>query len=102
MRIRYDPSDNKVHINEIPIPKPGPNQLLVKIACASLCHSDVMMFESNDQGLILGSGPVTMGHEGSGNVVELGEGAKGFKVGDPVGFLPAIDCCFECFPCKHT
>jgi propanol-preferring alcohol dehydrogenase len=61
-----------------------------------------MMFEPNDQGIILGQGPVTLGHEGSGTVIELGAGAEGFKVGDEVGFLPAIDCCFECFPCKNT
>jgi propanol-preferring alcohol dehydrogenase len=90
-------------LNEIPIPTPGPKQLLVKIKCASLCHSDVMLFESNDQGLILGEDPcVTLGHEASGTVVELGEGAEGFKVGDDVGFLPAMDCCFECKPCKET
>jgi propanol-preferring alcohol dehydrogenase len=59
-----------------------------------------MLFEKNEQGLITGENPVTMGHEGSGVVVGLGEGAEGFKVGDAVGFLPAMDCCFECVPCK--
>ncbi|KAF2424496.1 GroES-like protein [Tothia fuscella] len=100
--MQYDRRDNKAHLNEIPVPSPGQNQLLVKIACASLCHSDVMLFEPNDQGLITGQNPVTMGHEGSGTVVALGDGAKGFKVGDAVGFLPALDCCFECEPCKKT
>lgn len=99
---RYDGSDNKVHLNEIPIPTPGPGKILVKIACASLCHSDVMLFEPNDQGLLLGNKPVTMGHEASGTVVELGEGVADFKIGDPVGFLPATDCCFECEPCRKT
>lgn len=100
--IRYDGADNKVHLNEIPIPTPGSGKILVKIACASLCHSDVMLFEPNDQGLLLGNKPVTMGHEASGTVVELGEGVADFKVGDPVGFLPAADCCFECEPCRKT
>lgn len=36
-----------------------------------------------------------MGHEAAGHVVELGEGVSDFKVGDAVGFLPALDCCFE-------
>lgn len=48
---QYDSRDNKVHINEIPIPKPGPGKLLVKIVAASLCHSDVMLFVPNDQGM---------------------------------------------------
>jgi len=62
----------------------------------------VMLFEPNDQGLLLGNKPVTMGHEASGTVVELGEGVADFKVGDKVGFLPALDCCFECEPCRKT
>jgi propanol-preferring alcohol dehydrogenase len=99
---RYDPRDNKIHLNEIPIPSPKSNEILVKIACASLCHSDVMLFEPNDQGLVLGSSPVTMGHEAAGWVVEVGSEAQssGFKEGDTVGFIPAKDCCYECEPCK--
>lgn len=89
-----------MHLNEVPMPKPKPNELLVKVACASLCHSDIMMFEPNDQGLILGQGPVTLGHEATGFVVQAGDETTGFKKGDPVGFIPAIDCCYECEPCK--
>lgn len=38
-----------------------PDEILVKITSASLCHSDLMLFESNDQGLKLGEGdPFTM------------------------------------------
>ncbi|KAE9983120.1 hypothetical protein EG327_005617 [Venturia inaequalis] len=100
--MQYDGADNKVHLNEIPIPSPGPGKILVKIACASLCHSDIMLFEPNDQGLLLGNKPVTMGHEASGTVVELGEGVTDFQISDAVGFLPAMDCCFECEPCRKT
>jgi hypothetical protein len=50
---RYDARDNKLHLNHVPIPEPREHELLVKIKNASLCHSDVMLFEPNDQGLIL-------------------------------------------------
>jgi D-arabinose 1-dehydrogenase-like Zn-dependent alcohol dehydrogenase len=53
-------------------------------------------------GLLLGNKPVTMGHEASGTVVELGEGVSDLKIGDKVGFLPATECCFECEPCRKT
>ena len=36
----------KVVINDVPVPEPGPNQFLVKMACASLCHSDIMAVEA--------------------------------------------------------
>jgi propanol-preferring alcohol dehydrogenase len=68
-----------------------------------------MLFEPNDQGLILGSNPcVTIGHEGSGTVVSActtatpTAAAAAFKEGDKVGFLCAVDCCFECYQCKNV
>ncbi|PSN64270.1 alcohol dehydrogenase [Corynespora cassiicola Philippines] len=99
---QYDARDNKLHLNKVPIPEPREHELLVKIVCASLCHSDVMLFEPNDQGLILGKNPHTIGHEASGTVVKKGTGAVAsqFKLGDNVGFLCAVECCFECAPCK--
>jgi alcohol dehydrogenase, propanol-preferring len=99
---QYDGKDNKLHLNTIPIPKVGPTDLLVKIGCASLCHSDLMHFEPNDQGLLISQEPVTIGHEATGWVAELGSGVKGFNVGDPVGFIPAYGCCFECSNCTDV
>jgi propanol-preferring alcohol dehydrogenase len=101
---RSDHRDNKLHLNEIPIPTPQAHELLVKMSCASLCHSDVMLFEPNDQGLILGKNPVTIGHEGTGRVVSTGSGdiAGKFNKGDAVGFICAVECCFECYACKEV
>ena len=89
----------------------------MKIAAASLCHSDLMLFEDNEQGLNLGEGePFTMvciicyldwshadrrqGHEACGTIVEVGSEAQGFKKGDRIGWLPITDCCFECEACQ--
>lgn len=83
-------------VNELPIPEPGPNQFLVKIASASLCHSDIMAIETPDR-----KEPVTLGHEGVGYVEKLHPSAegKGFKKGDVVGFLYILGACFECDAC---
>ncbi|KAK3697417.1 hypothetical protein LTR37_017481 [Vermiconidia calcicola] len=98
---QFQPKDQTVHINEVPIPSIKPDELLVKVRSASLCHSDLMLFEPNDQGLVLGTGdPFTMGHEGCGTIVEVGSEAQGFKKGDNVGWLPIVDCCFECEACQ--
>ena len=40
------------------------------------------------------------GHEGCGTVVEVGSEAKGFKPGDNIGWLPIVDCCFDCEECQ--
>ncbi len=83
-------------VNEVPVPEPGPNQFLVKIKSASLCHSDLMNME-----LAACDYPVTIGHEGVGHIVKFHPSAegKGFKEGDAVGFGYFLDCCFECEGC---
>jgi alcohol dehydrogenase, propanol-preferring len=81
---QYSPKDNSVHIREIPVPSIKPDELLVKVSSASLCHSDLMLFEPNEQGLILTDKPVTMGHEAVGKVLQVGKESKGFKEGDVV------------------
>jgi hypothetical protein len=40
---QYSPKSNYITVNEIPLPKPSKDQLLIKIASASLCHSDLML-----------------------------------------------------------
>ncbi|TKA72396.1 hypothetical protein B0A55_05860 [Friedmanniomyces simplex] len=98
---QFHPKDKSVHVNEIPVPSIKPDEILVKVRAASLCHSDLMLFEPNDQGLVLGDGePFTMGHEACGTVVQVGDEVKGFKKGDKLGWLPIVDCCFDCEECQ--
>ncbi|KAJ1329776.1 propanol-preferring alcohol dehydrogenase [Microdochium nivale] len=99
---QFNPATRKLELNEIPIPSPGPDELLVKVLCASLCHSDLMIFEANDKIQVnKDAKPITLGHEGSGVVVEVGSnGHSDFQPGQEVGFLPAKNACFECRPCK--
>lgn len=96
-----DPKDLKIHLNEVPIPVPTENQMLVKILCASLCHSDIMILEPNEE-MKYPEKPTTMGHEATGKVVGLGPNVTGFNEGDNVGFIPAMNVCFECVPCKKV
>lgn len=93
---QWDPKLQKVAVNRIPIPSPGPNQILVKLASASLCHSDILAINQPNK-----TEPFTLGHEGAGYVAELGAKCtdKGFREGDPVGFLYINGCCFECEGC---
>ncbi|EPE04496.1 alcohol dehydrogenase [Ophiostoma piceae UAMH 11346] len=93
---QWDPKAKAVVINDVAVPEPGPNQFLVKIRSASLCHSDLMnmQYPAADR-------PVTIGHEGVGHIVKMHPSAerKGFKVGDGIGFGYFVDCCFECEGC---
>ncbi|PGH26441.1 hypothetical protein AJ80_01939 [Polytolypa hystricis UAMH7299] len=93
---QWDNKLKKAVINDVPIPVAGEGQFLVKIKSASLCHSDLMMDMRPDT-----EKPVTLGHEGVGYIEKIHPSAegKGFKVGDGIGFLYIIGCCFECTGC---
>jgi len=86
-----------VRINEVPVPDITENEILVKIASASLCHSDLMLLNGEFEGP---GRPVTLGHEAVGYVEKLGANVKGFKPGDRIGFLYIKGCCFECRGCQ--
>ncbi|KAK3116450.1 hypothetical protein LTR53_003176 [Teratosphaeriaceae sp. CCFEE 6253] len=91
---QWDPEQKKVVIRQVSIPEPGPNQFLVKIASASLCHSDILSIEANNT--------ATLGHEGAGHIEAMHPSVadKGFRIGDGIGFLYIIGCCFECEGCQ--
>src|SRR6202047_4326484 len=70
-------------LREVPVPEPGPGQVLLKIGGAGACHSDLHLMEA-PEGPKPFKIPFTLGHENAGWVEKLGSGATGFAVGDPV------------------
>src|SRR5687767_14085708 len=92
---QWDPKEQTCVVNDIPIPEPGRGQFLIKIASASLCHSDILATQAPLEE------PFTIGHEGAGYIHKLGQGAenKGFQIGDAVGFLYFDGGCYECEGC---
>lgn len=77
-------------LDDIEVFSPRPDEVLVKIKAAGLCHTD-------HDSLLWGK-PLILGHEGSGVVVDAGEQVKGFVPGDPVILNWATPCgfCFQC------
>jgi propanol-preferring alcohol dehydrogenase len=70
-----------LRVEEVPTPRPGPGQVLVKIAAAGVCHSDL---HQQDGSVPPHRIPLIMGHENAGWVAGLGPGAEGLSEGDPV------------------
>lgn len=70
-------------LREVPVPEPGPGQVLVKVGGAGACHSDLHLVEAPAEAFPSRL-PVTLGHENAGWVEKLGPGATGFAPGDPV------------------
>lgn len=99
--LRYVAIGEAPKVVEIPIPQPGPGQVLLKVTAGGVCHSDdyVMGLSEKDyreQGYPL---PMTLGHEGAGVVHEIGEGVHStLKVGDAVVVYGPWGCgrCHNC------
>jgi threonine dehydrogenase-like Zn-dependent dehydrogenase len=94
----------KVLLKEFPDPKVGSGQARVKLAYCALCATDVHIVDHSLYGIPAGVG-WPLGHEGSGEIVETGEGLEkfGFKVGDKV-VVNVLGYCGRCDNCKrgHT
>jgi zinc-binding alcohol dehydrogenase/oxidoreductase len=77
----------KLHVEEIETPKPGPGEILVRIARAAFNRRDVFITQNLYPGIVL---PRTLGSDGCGEVAALGEGANGFAIGAKVVIDPEL------------
>jgi alcohol dehydrogenase len=83
-------------IAEVDLDPPGPGEVLVKIAAAGLCHSDLSVIDGNRPRPM----PMVLGHEAAGVVEELGPGVDDLVVGDHV-VLVFVPSCGHCVPCAE-
>ena len=85
-----------ISIETIELDSPGPGEVLVKIAAAGLCHSDLSVI-NGDRPRVM---PMVLGHEASGIVEELGPGVVDLRRGDHVALVFAPNC-GHCMPCRE-
>lgn len=71
-----------LRIVESPKPEIGPNEILIEVKCCALCPTDVRKYRTGDHGVP--NWPFNMGHEWSGDIVEVGANVKGYTVGTRV------------------
>ena len=83
-------------VNEVPVPTPGPGQVLLKNLHLGVCASDQQIYHGKHKYCAM---PVVMGHEVSAVVAGLGEGVTGYALGDRVVIQPQL-VCGECYPCS--
>lgn len=79
----------KVRVEDVPLPACGPGEALVKVAYAGICGSDLHVYR---KGMFVSDVPVTMGHEFSGTVIEVGDGVSSLSPGDQVIGDPRVSC----------
>lgn len=81
---RLDVRTRAFAVKEVPTPSPGPGEVLVRVAAAGICLSDVHLIEGMLSPLFLAGDEVTLGHEVAGTVAALGPGVAGPAVGTRV------------------
>jgi L-gulonate 5-dehydrogenase len=84
------------HITEIDMPQVASGEVLVRVAFAGICGSDMHIIHGDNAFVRF---PRITGHEFAGIVEAVGEGATGVSEGDAVCIDPVISC-GECYPCR--
>jgi len=84
-----------VVVEEVELAQPRDSEVLVRVAAAGVCHSDVRLADGELGG---GRWPIVLGHEGAGVVEAIGEGVTHVQPGDHVAFtfVPACGSCPSC------
>jgi len=85
-------------LRDVPVPEPGPGQVLVEVAAAGACHSDLHVMEF-PEGILPFGLPFTLGHENTGRIAALGPGVAGWREGEPVAVYGPWGCGL-CRPCR--
>lgn len=85
-------------IEEVPIPTPGPGEVLIKVVANGVCHTDLHSIQGDWPAKP--KLPLIPGHEGAGIIAAVGSGVTHLKEGDPAGVAWLHDSCGWCEYCR--
>jgi threonine dehydrogenase-like Zn-dependent dehydrogenase len=86
---------NDLRLETVPVPRIGPEELLVRVAVCGICPTDIKKIQ---YGTV--PPPRIFGHETAGTIVRAGARVRRFKVGERVTLHHHVPC-LECHPCRH-
>jgi L-iditol 2-dehydrogenase len=85
--------NHDLHIVEKPTPKPGPGQVLLHVRATGICGSDCHFWKHGRIGeTMVVRDENGLGHESAGEVIAIGEGVEGWKIGDRAAIEPGVPC----------
>jgi len=98
MRVAMYYNNKDVRLEEMPMPEIGDGELLLKVIASGICGSDVMEWYR------IKRAPRVLGHEITGEIVQVGAGVQDFNVGDRVIATHHVPCnsCYYCLRGQHT
>ena len=86
---------NDLRLETVPVPRIGPEELLVRVAVCGVCPTDIKKIQ---YGTV--APPRIFGHETAGTIVRAGASVRRFKVGERVALHHHVPC-LECHACRH-
>lgn len=98
--VKVSPEENGTEILKVDVPKPGPNDVIIKIKTVSICGTDVHIYRWDEWAARTIKTPFIYGHEFAGEIVETGSNVKSAKTGDYVSGECHIFC-GTCSNCVH-
>lgn len=95
--VKY-PDESGLRLEDVAIPEPGQDEVLIKVNSTGICGTDLHIYRWDDWARGAVPAPMTVGHEFSGVIAEIGPGVSGFEVGEFVGAEGHIVCnkCRNC------
>ena len=97
------PELHRINIEQVPDPAPSSHQAVVRVEAVGVCGSDTAYFKVGRIGDYVVDGPIILGHEVAGQVIEVGADVTNVKVGDRVAIEPGTPCrnCEQCFAGRY-
>ena len=90
-----------ISMQPVPVPEPGPEEVLIRVKAAAICGTDLHISQWNAWAQRAGIRlPLVMGHEFSGEVVGIGSRVRALKPGDHVAGETHLPC-GECYQCRN-
>jgi len=98
--VKLAPGEGNIEVKDVPIPQIKPDEVLVAVKGTGLCGTDSLLYNWTYKGRAPVPTPIVLGHEGAGEIVEIGSQVQNVKVGDRVA-LDALIGCGTCYFCRR-
>ena len=97
--VKLKPAPKSTEVQQVPVPAPTADEVLIRVKIASICGTDVHIYDWDAWAAARIKPPLIQGHEFAGEIEKIGSNVKGFRKGDYVSAEGHI-ACGRCYMCR--